>query len=99
MPNKNELHFYIRQKREFIKSHYLYTVQEVKKYGKLWEINGETNEILMTADNLLHWRLDMYKLDYKFDSKLEAYEGPFDPKYQNFLKLTHQKQITILIKD
>src|SRR5690606_17690368 len=69
---------------EFIKSHYPYTVQEVKKYGKLWEINGETNEIPMTADNLLYWSLDMYKRGYEFDAKLDAYGGPFDTKNQIF---------------
>ncbi|MGB3107111.1 hypothetical protein K2F45_16270 [Sphingobacterium siyangense] len=69
---------------EFIKAHYPYTVQEVKKYGKLWELNGETNEIPMTADNLLFWDLDMYKRGFEFDAKLDAYGGPFDPKEQKF---------------
>lgn len=69
---------------EFIKTHYPYSVQEVKKFGKLWEINGETNEIPMTADNLLYWGLDMYKRGYEFDAKLDAYGGPFDPKDQKF---------------
>jgi tetratricopeptide (TPR) repeat protein len=69
---------------EFIKTHYPYSVQEVKKYGKLWEINGETNEIPMTADNLLYWGLDMYKKGYEFDAKLDAYGGLFDPKDQKF---------------
>lgn len=69
---------------EFIKTHYPYSVQEVKKYEELWEINGETNEIPITADNLLFWGLDMYKKGYEFDSKLDAYGGPFDPKNQKF---------------
>lgn len=69
---------------KFIKTHYPYTVQEVKPYGKLWEINGETNEIPITADNLLYWNLDMYKRGYEFDAKLDAYGGPFDPKNQKF---------------
>ncbi|WP_379735390.1 tetratricopeptide repeat protein [Flavobacterium sp. GCM10023249] len=76
---------------EFIKSHYPYTVQEVKKYGKLWEINGETNEIPMTADNLLYWGLDMYKRGYEFDAKLDAYGGPFDPKDQKFPEIDSSK--------
>lgn len=71
---------------EFIKSHYPYSVQEVKKYGKLWEINGETNEIPITAENLLYWSLDMYKRGYEFDAKLDAYGGLFDPKDQKFPK-------------
>ncbi|WON94286.1 tetratricopeptide repeat protein [Sphingobacterium sp. UGAL515B_05] len=69
---------------EFIKVHYPYTVLEVKKYEKLWELNGETNEIPMTADNLLFWGLDMYKRGFEFDAKLDAYGGPFDPKEQKF---------------
>ena len=76
---------------EFIKSHYPYTVQEVKKYGKLWEINGETNEIPMTANNLLYWGLDMYKRGYEFDAKLDAYGGPFDPKDQKFPEIDSSK--------
>jgi tetratricopeptide (TPR) repeat protein len=76
---------------EFIKSHYPYTVQEIKKYGKLWEINGETNEIPITADNLLYWGLDMYKRGYEFDAKLEAYGGPFDPKDQKFPEIDNSK--------
>jgi tetratricopeptide (TPR) repeat protein len=69
---------------EFLKTHYPYSVQEIKSYGKLWEINGETNEIPLTADNLLYWGLDMYKRGYEFDSKLDAYGGLFDPKDQKF---------------
>ena len=69
---------------EFITTHYPYSVQEIKKYGKLWEINGETNEIPMTSNNLLYWGLDMYKRGYEFDSKLDAYGGLFDPKDQKF---------------
>ena len=60
---------------EFIKSHYPYSVHEVKKYEELWEINGETNEFPMTADNLLYWALDMYKRGYEFDATIDAYGG------------------------
>ena len=76
---------------EFIKAHYPYTIQEVKKYEDLWEINGETNEIPITADNLLYWALDMYKRGYEFDAKLDAYGGPFDPKDQKFPDLDTSK--------
>ena len=72
---------------EFIKTHYPYSVQEVQKFGKIWEINGVTNEIPLTADNLLYWVLDMYKRGYEFDAKLDAYGGPFDPKNQTFPNL------------
>lgn len=76
---------------EFIKSHYPYTIQEVKKYGNLWEINGETNEMPMTADNLMYWNLDMYKRGYEFDSTLDAYGGLFDPKSPKFPDLDISK--------
>lgn len=76
---------------EFLKIHYPYSVQEVKKYGTLWEINGETNEIPITADNLMYWALDMYKRGYEFDSTLEAYGGLFDPKEANFPDLNTSK--------
>jgi tetratricopeptide (TPR) repeat protein len=65
---------------EFIKTHYPYSVEEVKKYGKLWEINGETNDMPLTEDNLMYWGLDMYKRGYEFDATLDAYGGLFDPK-------------------
>lgn len=77
---------------EFITTHYPYSVQEIKKYGKLWEINGETNEIPMTANNLLYWSLDMYKRGYEFDSKLDAYGGLFDPKDQKFPIIDNTKK-------
>ncbi|MBF9255691.1 hypothetical protein I2I11_20505 [Pontibacter sp. 172403-2] len=64
---------------DFIRTHYPYSVQEVKKYENLWEINGETNEMPITADNLLYWCLDMYKRGYEFDATLDAYGGLFDP--------------------
>lgn len=65
---------------EFIKTHYRYSVQEVKRFNKLWEINGETNEFPMTADNLLFWALDMYKRGYEFDATIDAYGGLADSK-------------------
>lgn len=76
---------------EFIKAHYPYSVQEIKKYGKLWEMNGVTNEMPMTADNLLYWGLDMYKRGYEFDAKLEAYGSLFDPKDQKFPEIDSSK--------
>jgi len=65
---------------EFIKTHYRYSVQEVKRFNKLWEINGETNEFPMTANNLLFWALDMYKRGYEFDATIDAYGGLADSK-------------------
>mgnify|MGYP000850968032 CR=1 FL=1 len=76
---------------EFLSSHYPYVLHEVKKYGSLWELNGETNEIPMTADNLMYWSLDMYKRGYEFDSTLDAYGGLFDPRSPNFPDLANSK--------
>ena len=69
---------------EFIKTHYPYTVQEVKKFENFWEINGETNEFPMTADNLMYWALDMYKRGYEFDATIDAYGGLADSKTAKF---------------
>lgn len=69
---------------EFIKTHYPYTVQTVKRYENLWEINGETNEFPMTADNLMYWALDMYKRGYEFDATIDAYGGLADSKTAKF---------------
>jgi tetratricopeptide (TPR) repeat protein len=77
---------------EFIKTHYPYTVQDVKKYEDIWEINGETNEMPITADNLLYWALDMYKRGYEFDANLDAYGGLFDPKNPKFPDLDKSKE-------
>jgi len=76
---------------EFIKSHYPYTTQEVKKFENLWEINGETNEFPMTADNLLYWALDMYKRGYEFDATIDAYGGLADSKTSKFPILDSSK--------
>lgn len=69
---------------EYIKANYPYTIKETKPFENIWEINGETNEIPITRDNLLYWVLDMYKRGYEFDSKLDAYGAMFDPQNQVF---------------
>ena len=74
---------------EFIRNHYPYEVQEIKKSEKIWEINGQTNEIPITADNLLYWALDMYKRGYEFDASFDAYGGLSEtnnPKFPDFDK-------------
>ncbi len=83
---------------EFIQTHYHHSVQEVKRYGNLWEINGVTNEMPMTAENLLYWSLDMYKRGYEFDARLDAYGGPFDPNDQKFPELGIAKADIILTR-
>lgn len=37
---------------EFIKTHYPYTIQEVKKNENFWEINGETNFFIINIFSL-----------------------------------------------
>jgi len=69
---------------EFLKTHYPYSVQEIQRSDELWEINGETNEFPMTADNLLYWALDMYKSGYEFDATFDAYGGIADAKNAKF---------------
>ena len=74
---------------EFIRNHYPYEVQEILRFEKLWEINGQTNEIPITEDNLLYWALDMYKRGYEFDASLVAYGGfseKNNPKFPDFDK-------------
>ena len=67
--------------QEFLKENYQYKIKSLKKLNKgLWELNGETNEIPITEENLLYWGLDMYKRGYEFDAKLDGYGAPFDPK-------------------
>uniref|UniRef100_UPI00404A8241 tetratricopeptide repeat protein n=1 Tax=Flavobacterium sp. TaxID=239 RepID=UPI00404A8241 len=71
--------------QEFLKEHYPYEIKSIKKINKgLWELHGETNEIPITQDNLPYWGLDMYKRGYEFDTKLDGYGAPFDPKNQKF---------------
>jgi tetratricopeptide (TPR) repeat protein len=69
---------------KFIKTHYPYSVQEIKQNDKHWEINGETNLFPMTADNLMYWVLDMYKRGFDFDAVFDAYGGEVDSKTTTF---------------
>lgn len=79
--------------QEFLKEHYPYEIKSLKKINKgLWELNGETNEIPITEDNLLYWGLDMYKRGYEFDAKLDGYGAPFDPKNQKFPDFNKEKE-------
>jgi len=76
--------------QQFITEHYPYEIISLKKVdSQSWELHGVTNEIPVTADNLLYWGLDMYKRGYEFDSRLDGYGAPFDhknPKLPNFDK-------------
>lgn len=79
--------------KEFLLEHYPYEIKSIKKINtELWELNGETNELSITEDNLLYWGLDMYKRGYEFDSRLDGYGAPFDPKNQNFPDFAKEKE-------
>lgn len=79
--------------QEFLKEHYPYEIKSIKRIKKeLWELNGETNEIPITEDNLLYWGLDMYKRGYEFDAKLDGYGAPYDPKNQKFPDFSKTKE-------
>jgi tetratricopeptide (TPR) repeat protein len=80
------------QLQEFLKTHYPYTVSEIKKRGNLWELKVQTDEIPVTADNMLYFALDMYKRGYEFDSKFETYNGVFDSQNQTFPDLNSSKE-------
>jgi len=65
--------------KAFLIEHYPYENKEIKEIeNELWELNGITNEIPVTQDNLLYWGLDMYKRGYEFDSKIDGYGAMFD---------------------
>jgi len=76
---------------DFIKTHYPYSIQKVEKHKNLWELNGETNEMPITADNLLYWCLDMYKRGFEFDAALEAYGGLVESAAPKFPDLNTAK--------
>mgnify|MGYP003575184644 CR=1 FL=1 len=69
---------------EFLENNYQYSVEDVERSDELWELNGETNEFPMTADNLLYWVLDMYKRGYEFDATIDAYGGIADTTTAKF---------------
>ena len=71
--------------KQFLQSHYPYSITGIKSNGAEWDLDGKTAEIPVTADNLLYWALDMAKRGYEFDAKLDAYGAPFDPADQKFL--------------
>jgi tetratricopeptide (TPR) repeat protein len=59
----------------FIASHYPYTVEKPKKNADIWELNGQTNKIPITAENLKYWALDMYKRGNEHDAIFDSYSG------------------------
>jgi tetratricopeptide (TPR) repeat protein len=71
--------------KQFLQSHYPYSITGIKSNGSEWDLDGKTAEIPVTADNLMYWALDMAKRGYEFDAKLDAYGAPFDPADQKLL--------------
>lgn len=64
--------------KKFLRTHYSYTLENVKEAGELWELNGQTYAFQITRENMLHWALDMSKRGYEFDCKFTAYGAGFD---------------------
>jgi tetratricopeptide (TPR) repeat protein len=69
---------------ELLAQRYSYTVTAIESGEEAWELNGETDEIPVTEDNLLYWALDMAKRGYEFDAQFDAYGAPFDPSEPRF---------------
>lgn len=70
--------------KDFLLSHYPYSITGLKANGSEWDLDGKTTEIPVTADNLMYWALDMAKRGYEFDAELDAYGALFDPADQKF---------------
>ena len=68
----------------FLSEHYPYKKLEITKTEDNWRLNGETDSIPITSDNLMFWALDMYKRGYEFDATLEGYGAPFNPEDMKF---------------
>lgn len=72
----------------FFETHYPYTIEGVVKHGwRRWCLDGKTNEIPITKDNLLHWALDMFDRGFHHDAELEGYGALRDPKNLRYLEL------------
>ena len=83
----------IESLKVFLQEHYLYTFKPIiEREDKLWELTGLTNGLPVTSDNLMYWVLDMYKRGYEFDSELDGYGAPYDPKEQNFPDFSKDKE-------
>jgi tetratricopeptide (TPR) repeat protein len=68
--------------KQFLQSHYPYSITGIKSNSSEWDLDGKTAEIPVTADNLMYWALDMSKRGYEFDAELDAYGALFDPANQ-----------------
>lgn len=84
----------LEQLSAFLQKHYPYTLGKIEKTGRLWELEGKTDSIPITNDNLMYWALDMSKRGFEFDAKFEGYGAPYDPdpKKQTFPDLSKDKE-------
>jgi tetratricopeptide (TPR) repeat protein len=64
--------------RDFILSHYPYSVESVQRTEKGWELSGKSDDVAVTADTLMFWTLDMAKRGFEFDAQFDAYGASVD---------------------
>ncbi len=62
----------------FLKQHYNYKINEIKKEGDGWILRGDALPFPVDSTTLLYWAVDMYVLGYNFDSKLSGYGALVD---------------------
>jgi tetratricopeptide (TPR) repeat protein len=74
----------LRRLGDFLQRRYGCSIAGIEEVDEAFELNGETGDIAVTADNLMYWALDMAKRGYEFDAKFEAYGAPFHPDEQRF---------------
>ncbi|NQZ09911.1 MAG: hypothetical protein HRT35_22395 [Algicola sp.] len=83
----------LAQLQTFVEQHYPYKITTIKKRSRgLWVLEGETDEIPVTAANLLFWAMDMYKRGHKFDARLDGYGALMDPKDPRFPDFSSDKE-------
>lgn len=77
---------------EFLRAHYPYETESPHAEEMGWELGGRTDEIAVTADNLMYWALDMAKRGYEFDAEFDAYGALYDTRAQIFPELTAERE-------
>jgi len=77
---------------DFIDTHYPYAITGIERVDEGRELNAATDEIAVTADNLMYWALDMAKRGYEFDAEFDAYGAHFDPVDPRFPDLSGSKE-------
>jgi tetratricopeptide (TPR) repeat protein len=76
----------------FMALHYPYTLEKPKKNGEDWELNGQTNKIPITSENLKYWALDMYIRGSEYDAIFDTYNGLVGKEGQLFPLLVDSVQ-------